>query len=213
MSRDRQQKAPEHQADLSHGSLPLVPPAPSPEPTERDRANARIRLEVAERQEAEYVACLKLAFGAFGPGWLPSHRHFLVEKEEEERVRYTGERARPAVTVHTVKNAECRARHFTVEEGRVYEHESYEAGFGSMLLEPHPTRGFEHGGRWHRTHRYSLCFAPYELYTPRTAEQLAALRGARERRKAEREDRKWKANHPLLAWAGLLGPGQEGDDG
>ena len=69
-------------------------------------------------------------------------------------------------------------------------HESHEAGFGAMLLEPHPTRGFEHRGQWCRTHRYTLCWAPYELYNPKSAEQLAALRESRERKKAEREDKK-----------------------
>src|SRR5205823_5116661 len=96
-------------------------------------------------------------------------------------------------------------RHFTVENGRVTEHESHDAGFGPMLLEPHPTRGFWHKGEWCRTHRYSICFAPYELYEPKTAEQLAALRLSRERKKAEREDTKWAAENPLLAWGGMDG--------
>src|SRR5438309_1492864 len=61
--------------------------SPSPEggPTEQDIRNARLRQETAARQEAEYDACLALAQKAFGPGWIPSHRHYLVEKCEEER--------------------------------------------------------------------------------------------------------------------------------
>lgn len=176
-----------------------VPPAV----TDQDRDNARVRREIADRQETEYVACLKWALGAFGPGWLPSHRHFLVLREEEERVRYTGERARPSATVYTVKNAAGEQRHFRVEGGKVVRCESMKAGFGPMLLEPHPTRGFEHSGQWCRIHRYSLCFAPYELYEPRTAEQLAALRVSRERRKTEREEKAWAEANPLLAWAGM----------
>src|SRR5438876_4024371 len=97
-----------------------------PEPTEQDWANACIRREIADRQEAEYVQCLQWSLGAFGPGWLPSHRHVLIEKEEEERVRYKGERPRAAATVYTVKNADGDARNFTVQDGKVVEHESYE---------------------------------------------------------------------------------------
>lgn len=37
-----------------------------------------------------------------------------------------------------------------------------------------------------RPHRYSLCWAPYELYRPKSAEELAALRASREQKKAER---------------------------
>ena len=136
----------------------------------------------------------------------------LFAKEDEERHRATGEKISPAAVVYTVRHADGRARHFTVNElGQVTEHEGYEQGFGSMLMELHPTRGFEHRGVWCRIHRYSLCFAPYVLYQPRTAEQLAALRATRERNKAEREDRKWKEDNPLLAYAGL--DGHEGEPG
>jgi len=134
-------------------------------------------------------------------GWLPSHRHFLLEKEEEERARSTGEKPRAAATVFTVRNVAGEKRHFTVEDGHVIQHESYEAGFGPMLLEPHPTRGFEHQGRFVHVHRYSLCWAGYELYQPKTAEELAALRAMRERRKAEQEEKAWAEENPLLAWA------------
>lgn len=176
--------------------------APGPAPTEHDRESARIRREIAEKQQAEYDECLALAIRAFGPGWEPSHRHYLIDKDEEERVRYSGESPRKAATVYTVKNAPGERRHFTfdVESGQVVEHASYEAGFGAMLLEPHPTRGFEHSGRLVPVHHYSLCFAPFDLYAPKTAEQLAALRESRERKKAEREDRKWKEQNPLFAW-------------
>src|SRR5437588_855174 len=84
-----------------------------------------------------------------------------------------------------------------------HENASYEAGFGSMLLEPHPSRGFEHRGQFVHTHRYSLCFAPYVLYEPKSAEELAALRISRERGKAEREAKRFLEESPLLAWAGL----------
>jgi hypothetical protein len=189
----------DERADASGCATPSAAAAP----TQQDIENARIRQEIAERQEAEYVACLTLALGAFGPGWLPSHRHFLVEKEEEERVRYNGARATAAATVFTVRHADGRARHFTAEDGRVVEQESYEAGFGAMLLEPHPSRTIEVRGETVHPHRYSLCWAPFELYKPKSAEQLAALRATRERKKEERLDAKWAEENPLFASAGI----------
>lgn len=173
---------------------------PPAAPTTRDHENARIRREIAEKQEAEYAECMAMALKAFGPDWLPSHRHYLVDIVEAERVRYTSERPRAAATVYSVRNAAGEARHFTVrDDGQITEHASYKEGFGSMLLEPHPTHGFEHGGRWCPFHRYNLCFAPYDLYSPKTAEQLAALRVSREKRKAEREYKKWAEENPLFA--------------
>ncbi len=171
------------------------------EPTPQDIDNAATRAAIAQRQKLAYVAVLKLALGAFGPGWLPSCRHDLVDRDEEARVRYTGERPAPAATVYTVKNKAGRQRHFTVEDGRVVEHTSYEAGFGPMLLEPHPTRTIEVRGQLVHPHRYNLCWAPFPLYEPKTAEQLAALRVSRERKKAEREVKRFREENPLLAWA------------
>jgi hypothetical protein len=173
-----------------------------PQPTDRDRENARIRQEISDRQAAEYSQVLAWAMAAFGPGWLPSHRHFLVDRTEEERVRYTAEKPNIAATVYTVKNAAGHARHFTVDGSKVVEHVRYEAGFGAMLLEPHPTRTIKVGGQSVHPHRYSLCWAPFELYVPKTAEQLAALRAIREERKQERAEKRWAEENPLLKWAG-----------
>jgi hypothetical protein len=53
--------------------------------------NARKRREIADSQAQEYAECLHWAMEAFGPGWEPSCRHFLVEKDEEERARRTVE--------------------------------------------------------------------------------------------------------------------------
>jgi hypothetical protein len=178
-------------------------PVPPAIPTERDLDNARRREAIAEKQEAQYVQCLAWALGAFGPGWIPSHRHYLVEKDEEERARRTGEKPTAAATIFTVRDNAGRKRHFSVEGGSVCEHAGYEAGFGSMLLEPHPTRGFEHRGQWCPTHRYSLCWAGYERYHPKTAEELASLRATREQNKAEREVQKWRDEHPLFLLAGI----------
>jgi hypothetical protein len=189
---------------------PVARAAPAT-PTDQDRENARNRQEIAERMEAEYAECLALTIRAFGPGWLPSHRHFLVDKDEEERHRRTGGKVRPAATVYTVKNAASEKRHFTVEGGSVVPCENYEAGFGAMLLEPHPTRGFEHQGRFIHIHRYSLCWLSYELYRPKSAEQLAALRESRERKKEERLDAKFAEENPLFARAGITRQDLEGD--
>src|SRR6266702_714283 len=79
-----------------HGRMsePVLPP-PTPEsdaapPTDRDRENARNREEIAARQAREYGQVLAWAQAAFGEGWLPSHRHFLLTKEAEDQARYTG---------------------------------------------------------------------------------------------------------------------------
>ena len=165
------------------------------DPTPQDIANAETRRTIADRQAAEYGHVLRLALGAFGPGWLPSGRHFLLDHDEEDRCRRTGERPVAAATVFTVRNDQGDKRHFTVEDGRVVEHASYEAGFGPMLLEPHPTRTIEVRGQMVHPHRYSLCWAPFELYEPQTAEQLAAARVKREERAVEREAEK----SPLFA--------------
>jgi hypothetical protein len=173
-----------------------------PLPTARDRENARLRRQIAARQAEEYDQVQAWAEAAFGPGWQPSHRHYLVSIDEEERVRYTGKRPQAAAMVYTVKNNIGEARHFTVSaDGKAIECDSYQAGFGPMLWEPHPTRGFTHHGIFCHYHRYSLNWAPYEKYQPKTAEELAALRASRERKKAEREEKKWATDHPLLAWS------------
>src|SRR5262245_34906265 len=94
----------------------------TPAPTERDKENAAFRAEISRRQAEEYDHCLPLAMGAFGPGWEPARRHYLVDKQEEDRCRRTGERPRPAATVYTVKHKDGRRRRFTVTDGKVTEH-------------------------------------------------------------------------------------------
>lgn len=134
-------------------------PITQAQPTEQDWENARIRQEIAARQAQEYDQVQAWTEAAFGPGWRASHRHFLLSKEEEERVRYTSERPQAAATVYTVRHVKTgEPRNFTVSaEGNVTECESYQAGFGAMLFEPHPTAGFTHQGKWCPYHRYSLC--------------------------------------------------------
>jgi hypothetical protein len=179
------------------------PSADPPEPTALDRENERRRREIADRQAEEYGQVLRWALGAFGPGWLPSGRHYLAGKEEEDRARRAGDRTQAAATVYGVTNG-VRKRYFTVVDGKANEVEGYEQGFGPMLLELHPTQGFtDQAGKWCRTHRYSLCWAGYELYEPKSAEQLAALRVSRERGKVGREEKRFAEDNPLLARAGI----------
>ena len=196
-----------HDASKKHNCTPTN----VPQPTVQDYENERVRREIAARQEAEYTACLTWATKVFGPGWHPSHKHFLIDKAEEARVRFTSEKPKAAATVFTVKNAIGEKRHFTVQHGEVQECESYEQGFGSMLHEPHPTMTIEVGGKTVHPHRYSLCFAPFELYYPKSAEQLAASRAIREKNKKERDDKKWAEEHLLFAWAGYRPEDFEGD--
>ena len=91
----------------------------TPEPTEQDRENAHVRAEIAERQAEAYRQVLAWASAAFGAGWRPSHRHFLVTKEEED-ASATPAAAHRLGDGHTPCGAETgQARHFTVEDGRV----------------------------------------------------------------------------------------------
>jgi hypothetical protein len=179
-------------------SKPLDP-APVSEPTERDHRNAATREAIAARQQAEYDRVYRLALGKFGPGWLPSGRHFLVDKAVEHEARRTGERAVIAAIVYTVRNAAGRKRHFKVTDGLVTECSGYAEGFGAMLQESHPTLRIEVKGEQVAPSRYSLCWAAIETYQPRSAEQLAAARIRRERNKAEREQKQFEQEYPLFA--------------
>jgi hypothetical protein len=177
-------------------------PATCPVPTARDRQNARIREAIAARAAEEYGRVLAWAWGAFGEGWLPSGRHFLASKDAEDARRRDGGKLQAAATVYTVVNDAGDKRHFlTGDDGNVREVASYQEGFGSMLLEPDPARTIELRGQKVHPHRYSLCWAPFELYRPTSAEELAALRVSRERGRPEREQRKFEQENPLLAWA------------
>ena len=171
------------------------------EPTERDIQNAKNRREIADRQAIEYGRVLGWAMSIMGPGWEPSGRHDLIEHDEEERARATGEKPVRIASVYTIKNGAGRKRHFTVVDGKAKECSGYEEGFGDMLHERHPTRGFTHKGEFCRTARYSLCWAGYEKYEPKTAEELAAMRVKRKANKLERDQKRFEAENPLLAWA------------
>jgi hypothetical protein len=174
-------------------------PLPDPQPTEQDRRNAATREAIAAVQLAEYDRVLLWALEKFGKGWLPSGRHYLLDKAVEDETRRTGERPAAAATCYTVRNAEGHKRHFTVKDGLVTECSGYEEAFGPLLLEPHPTLRIEVKGQKVAPHRYNLCWAPIETYQPRSAEQLAAARVTRERKKAARLEKKYAEDYPLFA--------------
>src|SRR5438270_13886831 len=99
----------------------MTRPSDSPIPTELDRANARLRQEIAARQQAEYDWVCQLALDRFGPGWLPTGRHYLLDKKEEDRCRQTGERPVPTATVYTVHRDDGQQRHIFVQGDLVKE--------------------------------------------------------------------------------------------
>jgi hypothetical protein len=71
----------------------------TPEPTAQDQHNAAVRAEIAARFQAQHGECAAWAEQLFGPGWEPSCRHYLVDHDDEDRCRRTGERPPAAATV------------------------------------------------------------------------------------------------------------------
>jgi len=156
------------------------------QPTQQDIDNAAWRAGIVVRYKAEYDEARVIAESVFGPGWEPCGRHTLVDKQEEQRARAAGDRMQPSATVYSARKSEVK-RHFTVVDGIATECPTVEAGFGAMLDETHPTLGFDLRGQWIPYRRYSLFWAGYEAYSPKTAEQLAAAREKRQQREVEKE--------------------------
>jgi hypothetical protein len=69
-----------------------------------------------------------------------------------------------------------------------------------MLEEQDPTRTMEIKGQQVPTKRYQLYWSGLGRYEPKTAEELARLRASRKHGKTAREDKRWAAANPLLAW-------------
>jgi len=158
------------------------------QPTAQDIANAERRRLIASRLQAEYDQAVAWATEVFGPGWSPRGRHSLVDKAEETRARKAGDKMQAAATVYDARNDQGETRHFKLVDGRPVECADYKEGFAAMLFEPHPTLGFvDQTGKWHAYHRFSLYWAGFELYEPRSAESLAASRVKREERKIEKQ--------------------------
>ncbi|HEY7330654.1 MAG TPA: hypothetical protein VH592_23645 [Gemmataceae bacterium] len=171
------------------------------QPTDRDRENARIRQEIARRQAEEYAEAERLALAILGPGWKPWMKLSLLDSGYHR----TGN-TEAAATVYKVYRGEEKLTENAVylrrmSDGQVRHSCDYEALVAELLREPHPARTIEVRGQQVPCPHYCVCWSPLERYEPRSAEQLAALRASRERNKAEREQKKWAADHPLLAWA------------
>ncbi len=179
---------------MSEPSTPL-------QPTEQDRQNAAIRRVIADRQAAEYDEAQALADAALGPGYTPWMRLSLIDSDHH-RTRNTT----PVATAFKVCRGEQRLSENSVylrrmPDGQVRRADSYEPLFGELLHEPHPTRRLEIRGELVPAPRWTLVWSALERYQPRTAEELAALRESRERKKAEREAKRWQEENPLWAWA------------
>jgi hypothetical protein len=175
----------------------------TPEPTDCDRTNAAIRQAIADRQNHEYGEVLKLAMGVLGSGWTPWMKLVLLDSDH----RRTGD-TNPVAVVYKVYHGEKRKTERSVflrrmPDGSVRQAGSYEELFGELLYEPHPTKTLEIKGKLVAAPRWELCWSALELYRPRSAEDLAALRVSRERGKAAREDRKFAEENPLLAHVGI----------
>jgi hypothetical protein len=172
-----------------------------PEPTEQDRENARRRREIAERQAEEYADAERIAREALGPGWSPWMKLSLIDSDHHR----TGN-TKPVATVFKVYRGEARLTENSVylrlmPDGQVQQAPSYEPLFGELLQASHPTRTLEIRGQQVPCPRYSLCWSALERYEPLPAEKLAVLRTTRERKKAERAERRWAEAYPLLALA------------
>ncbi len=113
----------------------------------------------------------------------------------------------PVATVYKVYQGELRLSDKSIylrrmPDGTVRKADSYEPLFGDLLEEKHPTRTVEVRGQRVPVGRYEVVWGALELYHPRDADQLAALRVSRERGKAERAEAKERAENPLFTtWA------------
>jgi hypothetical protein len=167
------------------------------QPTERDHRNAALRRKVAERQQAEWTECLRLADAALGPGWKPWMKLVLVDADH----RRTGDET-PVAVAYKVRKGKGNARqvrYLCQGPDGVIASEEYETLFGPLLTELHPTKTIEVMGKRVPVPRWQMYWSALELYEPRSAEQLAAARVTRQRNKAEREQQKYERERPLFA--------------
>lgn len=172
-------------------------------PTDLDRDNAERREEIAARQNAEYGEALALCMGALGPEWKPWMKISLIPADH----RKTGDTT-PVATVVKAYRGELKLTENSVflrrmPDGSIGKADNYEALFGDLLQEKHPTMTVEVRGQHVAIGRWELVWGALETYHPRSAEQLASLRVSRERGKQERELARWLAENPLLAQAGI----------
>jgi hypothetical protein len=173
-----------------------------PNPTPQDIENAKTRQEIAERQNTEYREAERLAVATLGPGFRPWMKLVLLPSDYHQ----TGN-----TTPHAVAFKVYKGEHKLTEnsvylrkfpDGTVRKAASYEELFPE-LHEQHPTRKLEVKGKIVPAPRYSLCWSALELYAPKTAEELAALRANREQNREARADTRFAAENPLLAQSGI----------
>jgi hypothetical protein len=130
---------------------------------------------------------MRMALGALGPGFKPWQKISVIDSD----FRRTGDDTSRAV-VYKLYSADERLSENAVyirqmPDGTVKKAYGYQSLIEELLDEPHPTKTVEYRGRKVPVARYELHWSALELYTPRSAEQLAALRVSREQKKAERE--------------------------
>lgn len=139
------------------------------EPTPAECERAAMRADIAARQHAQHLQALTFTEAVFGDGWIPTGKHFLVDKEDERRARETGSPMVAAATVYSAAKDGAK-RLFYFIDGRPTECASVETGFGAMLHETHPTLGFLRKGQWAPYPRYSLYWSGFEPgYRPKNA--------------------------------------------
>lgn len=169
------------------------------QPTDLDHRNAAARRIIAERQQAEYDTCQRLADAALGPGWQPWMKLVLLDSDH----RRTGDNT-PAAVAYKVYRGEHRTTENSVflrqmPDGTVKTSTRYEPLFGELLEEKHPTRTIAVKGERVPVGRYEVAWAAMERYVPKSAEALAALRETRERKREEREEKRFQTESPLWA--------------
>jgi hypothetical protein len=71
-------------------------------------------------------------------------------------------------------------------DGSVRHADNVEELFGELLTEKHPTRTIEVRGQQVPVGKYELCWGSLDVYSPKSAEALAAARTKREERKLEK---------------------------
>lgn len=183
-------------------------PTDEPQPTQIELANAATRLAIAAKQNEEYQQCVILALRSLGPGWRPWMKLVPIESDHHRH------REKPPVigaTCYKVYRGEQKltdnSRYLIRDaDGAVRHADNYQQLFGPLLQEKHPSYGFERDGVWTAFDRWSVCWSALELYAPKSAEELAALRITRERNKVEKEAREWAEENPLLAYLERVQP-------
>jgi len=168
-------------------------------PIPQDIENARVRRQIAARQAEAYAEAERLAYEALGPGWAPWMKLSLIDSDH----RRTGD-TQPVAIAYKVFRGDQRLTENSVflrrmPDGQIVQASSYEPLFGDLLHAPHPTRIVEIHGQEAPCPRYELCWSALELYEPKSAEELAALRVARERKAEERSLAEAIGSNPLFA--------------